>query len=441
MRLCVFHLVSVLACGASSALAQESKGVPRVLLDRQLHERAVLLAGLDGRTIMYTDAAGLLRNESVAEYLAIIPPLEPAAPARPPAPANGHREPELPPARAWSVIDLADGERFFGDVAPAAAAKDSIRWSHPVLGQMEFKIDQVRRIRLDMPPAGSWSKPVPVLAPDTKDDLVIFANGDRLSGFVEGLTGLPRELRLTSSEKGAGAGGARTIKLDVVREVVFANPPQSIPARSTLVWLKDGSVIACRAVKSGRLGELTLNLSLQDSEASPSDVTADPRPAGALRLDDLQGAAFEPGALVPLCSLPPVEQKPVGDRRWTRPIAIADADRAVLGAGDIELPGPLSVEWDLPPGATHLGADAELPRQMWTWGDCQVVVSALGSGSGASAETELFRSRLNADQPHARIAVAVAGAKRLRIRIEPGAFGPVQNRVVLRRPLLLIERK
>lgn len=438
MRPVSFMPLAACACCilAAPAIAQETRGVPRLLLDRQLHEREVTLVGLDRRSIMYTDAAGLLRNESVAEYLAIIPPLEGPPPARP-APASSRRapEPDLGPARAWSVIELADGERFFGDIAGAPATKDSLRWSHPMLGAMEFKIDQVRRVRLDMPPAGSWGKAPSPTAPDPKDDVVVFANGDRLTGFVEGFSGTPRELRLTPADKGA-AGGARKVDLAVVREVVFANPAQAIPARSTLIWLRDGSVVACRAVKTSRLGELTLSLAMQDSEAAPADTAPDAKPAGMLRMEDLLGAVFEPGSLIPLCSLPPSKQAPLGDRRWTRPIAIADADRAVLGAGDIELPGPLSVEWDLPPGATRIAADAELPRQMWTWGDCQIVVS-----TGGSPQTELFRARLNADQPQARIAVALNGAQRLSIRIEPGPFGPVQNRVILRRPVLLVERR
>ncbi len=411
--------------------AQEPRSVPRVLLDRQMRERAVMLTALDARTISYTDAAGLVRSEPVSEYLALIPPTEaPAKPASTAGPRTG--EGEAVTARAWSVIDLTDGERFFGDVGPGAPGRDALRWVHPVLGPMEFKIDQVRRVRLDMPPAGSWTKPVPLAPADSREDVVVFANGDRASGFVEGISGEPRELSLAPKDKGA----ARSIDLGVVREVVFANPGQLLPARATLVWLRDGSVIACRAIGTTRLGEVTLQPAMQDTEAAASENAPETKTQGLLRLDDLLGVAFEPALLAPLSGLPPVSQAPVGDRRWTKPIAIANADRAVLGAGDIERPGPLNVEWDLPPGASRLGATAELPRQMWTWGDCQVVVSAVGS-----PQTELFRARLNADQPQARIAVALNGAKRLSIRVEAGQFGPIQDRVILRRPVLLVEKK
>ena len=77
MRPVPFMSLAACACCflGASAVAQETRGVPRLLLDRQLQERSVMLVGLDGRTIMYTDAAGLVRNESVGEYLAIIPAL------------------------------------------------------------------------------------------------------------------------------------------------------------------------------------------------------------------------------------------------------------------------------------------------------------------------------------------------------------------------------
>ena len=217
MRPSAFQLLTVLAC-AGGALGQEPKGVSRVLLDRQLGEHPVTLVGLDGRAIMYTDAAGLVRNESAAEYLAIVSPRESAAPPKPAAPASSKRapEPEPTPARASSTIELADGERFFGDIAPEAPPKDAVRWLHPTLGTMEFKFDQVRRIRLDMPPPGSWGKAAPVAAPDSKDDVVIFANGDRATGFVESVTGTPRQLHLSP----VGKGEARDVDLNVVREEI-----------------------------------------------------------------------------------------------------------------------------------------------------------------------------------------------------------------------------
>jgi hypothetical protein len=39
------------------------------------------------------------------------------------------------------------------------------------------------------------------------------------------------------------------------------------------------------------------------------------------------------------------------------------------------------------------------------------------------------------------VSVVVAGASKLRITIDPGPSGPIQDRVVLRRPVVLVEGK
>jgi hypothetical protein len=83
---------------------------------------------------------------------------------------------------------------------------------------------------------------------------------------------------------------------------------------------------------------------------------------------------------------------------------------------------------------------AELPREFWTWGDCELVVSI--SPAGQTAGAELARQHLSAAQPVATINAALgeaAGERRLRFRLEPGEFGPVQDRIILRRPLLLVD--
>jgi hypothetical protein len=51
---------------------------------------------------------------------------------------------------------------------------------------------------------------------------------------------------------------------------------------------------------------------------------------------------------------------------------------------------------------------------------------------------ELVRQRLSGEAPSLRINAELGkGAGRtLEVRVEPGAFGPVEDRVLLRRPLL-----
>lgn len=406
--------VAILVCVcAAPAAAQEAKGVARVLIDRELRERPVLLTGLDGRTVTYTDSAGLSRSESVDEFVAMVPAV---------GAARGSSA-----ASPISSLELTDGQRFFGDLAPAEGARESVRWAHPTLGTLEFKLDRVRSLRFNLPVQGGWGGPSAATPPDPGADLVMFANGDRAAGFVERVSGEPRVVVLGPVDRGE----TREIGLDVVREIVLSNPAEAPDARSTVVWLRDGSVLACRAIRTTRLGELTLTPAFADTEAVET-------PPGTLLLDDLLGVAFDSAAVTPLSSVPPAAQAPTGERPWSRPVSVVGAERAVLGAGDIQFPGPVRVEWVLPAGATRLSMDVELPRDMWTWGRCTVAVLGVDRGG---AETPLARVALDAEHPREPVRADLQGSARLVVRVDPGEFGAVQNGVVLRRPLLLIATK
>jgi hypothetical protein len=407
-----FAIILMFAC-AVPVLAQEARGVPRVLIDRQLRERAVLLTGVDERTVTYTDSAGLSRTESVDEFVALVPPAGAAK--------------SFTAAATMSALELTDGQRFFGDLAPAGAARDSVRWSHPTLGTLEFKLDQVRHLRFNLSAPGGRTAPSPPTAQDPNADLVIFANGDRATGFVESVSGEPRVVKLGPIDQGP----TREIGLEVVREIVLSNPAQLPAPRATVVWLRDGSVLTCRGIRTSRLGELTLTPAFADTEAGET-------PPGTLVLDDLLGVAFDSAAVAALSAVPPASQTPTGGRPWTRPVSIVGAERAVLGAGDIQFPGPVRVEWVLPAGTSRLTMEVELPREMWTWGRCTVVVLGVDGGGN---ENELARVALDAERPRGAIGASLTGSARLVVRVDPGEFGAVQNGVVLRRPLLLIERK
>jgi hypothetical protein len=427
-----FHLPGVLAClFGAPAMAPDDQGVPRLLLDRRLQERPVLLAGIDGNTIRYTDAAGLPRNESITEYLAILPTRAPRPPA--PAPPPNPGEPPAPPPAlapaespdhpvAGPILELTDGQRFAGVMAGEGSGSETIAWLHPILGVLEFRLDQIRRIRLH---EGAWTG-----AAAGQSDLLIFSNGDRLEGFVEAIGA---RLRFGDLE---GKAAPRDLPLDRISEIILANAPAQPSPQAAVAWLRDGSVIACRVIRTTRQGELTLSATLQESEAA--DTRAESRrPAPALRLDDLLAVSFQsPGAsLAPLGALTPSSQEPLGGRRWTSPAAPIDADRAILNAPDLDLPGPMAVTWSLPAGATRLAAQAELPRENWTWGDCELVVIA----ATPAGPKELLRKRLNADAPTATLTGAFPeGSTALTLRLEPGASGPIQDHVILHRPLLLI---
>ena len=419
MRLARMSLLITMT--ASGALGQEDRGVPRLLLDRKLQERPVLLRGLVDNKVQYIENSSpprpdqaVVRDDTVNDFLAILSPTAD----------------EKSRLRPTSLIELNDGQRFVGVLINSGRndKTDSILWEHAALGIMEFKLDSLRRIQLQ---GGLES---PLRPPGTSGDLVVLVNGDRMEGFVE---------EVGSTVRIDVNGAKRDIPIERVQEMVLGaagSAAQTAETGDVVAWLKDGSVIACRSIHTTRMGDLVLSPRVMSME--PERPTEAPAPIVSLRLDDLWALALSPKAIVPLASLPISRQEAAPGRGWTRPAAPVDVRWAAVGLADIEFPGPMTVEWDLPPGAIRLAAEAELPRQMWTWGDCELVVTVIGGPAGANAESELTRKRVNAESARVRIATALPeGARKLRVTLDSGEYGAVQDKIVLHRAAVLVDQK
>jgi hypothetical protein len=158
--------------------------------------------------------------------------------------------------------------------------------------------------------------------------------------------------------------------------------------------------------------------------------------------------------VVPLAALPIESQQGVGGRLYTDPVALrwrggpagpltsratlASPDRLPpLDAPDIELPGPMSVEWSLPAGAVRLAGWAEVPTESRLWAEFALVFEGV---SAAGVATPLARESMSGTRPlvEFNIAVPSPAPARLRVTLEPGARGPIQDRAVLRRTLVLL---
>lgn len=395
----------VLAWGGAAA-ASPVDGVPRVLIDDRLQERAVALVGLQGGQVRYVDAGGLARDEPASRYVAIVLP-------------RGEPQPGAPTPAVW----FTDGQRLAGIPRPGDPPADHLLWKHPVFGPMTLPLDHVSRVVLRRP-----SRPASA-PPRGPEDSILLVNGDRLAGFLAsfGLT-----LRVEVGDE------TRDLSSRRVAEADLANPPE--PMRGTVAWLADGSILRVDSFQTSRTGEVTIKPAVlaSDAGAGPGTLAAgDGSDQGAFPLADIVAVVFDASRLVPLASLAPASQAPVGDRRWTEPITVAPADAAPLAAADIALPGPMTVEWALPAGARRFAGELELTPDLWTWGDCEVVVSVVSSGGRAA---ELARERLNAARPRVGVNVAIdAAGSRLRVRVEPGRYGSIQDRVVLRRPMILFD--
>ena len=412
------------------ALASSAGGqtVDRVLIDRTLSETQVGLVRIQNGELTYLTPEGLVRVEPIDDYLAMT---SAARAAREESPADAADEARkritaiaaallgAAPGAGKGYVELTDGRRLLGSLVQEEAPDDAIWWEVDGLGVVRVPLEEISRIVF-----------ADVRAPDGEpaEDLVDLRNGDRTSGFVASIGE-----RVVIETGGADID----LPLAYVAAIALANPGSSL--EGTVAWLASGAVIRVEGFgpnEGGRVELLTTGASYPTEAGLDEDEAEQPtRPTVAL--GDLWAVAFEAERLTPLATLPPANQRPSEGRRWTEPLRMEDPREALLGAPTMTVPGPMSVTWTLPQGATRFATTASLPPAMRLWGDCELVVRITTS----DGRRELHRARLHDESPVSVVNVALPASgealRELSITVEPGEFGPIQDRVVFVRPLLL----
>ena len=374
--------------------APPDDGPERVLIDNRLRARTVRVVGLDDTTVSYIDAGGLIRSEPFSEFVALLP----ADGTVPPPPIVG----------LW----LADGQRLAGDLRGGDAVEGLVRWAHPALGVLDVSLEFLAVARL-LRAGETTREPASTVPLDA--DAVVLTNGDLVTGFVQSIGAT------TKVETG---GAVREVERERIARVHIANPP-GLPSGSA-VWLADGSIVVVGGIHTGPTGVVRLHPALDKSAPAGSEGSAVGVGREDLRLANIVAVAFDAARIVPLSGIAPAEQRAIG-RDWAAPLIAGGGD--VLWAADLSMPGPMSVSWDVPAG--RLWMTAELPADMWTWGDCELVVSVGGA--------EAKRTRLWAEHAAEDVVVDLPSAGRLTITLEPGRYGAIQDRVVLRRAVVVRE--
>lgn len=304
---------------------------------------------------------------------------------------------EIPAAEASPMLILTDGQRFSG--TPAGGSGESLRWQATSAGMVEAPLERIDRVIL-----APQLDPGP--DPAALGDIVILTNGDRLDGYVAAL-GDRIEIEVE---------GGRIIDLPMQRAAVIdlANPPAE--RSGAYMWFADGAVARLRA--EGEQYWL---------QAAPSGWES------TAPLERARAFVYDASRITALSDLPVGDYQPIS-RRWT-PAPIVDRGAgAPLWSAPVELPGPMRVIWPLPDNAVRFGAIIALRDDSRVWGDCEVIVGQVRAG----AQVELGRVRLDSAQPAAQLTVDVTAGD-LIITVEPGASGPIQDRVRITGALLLTD--
>jgi hypothetical protein len=384
--------------GEQAAKPKAPTGVPRVLVMKDLTRRPVRLLSIGAEQVQVVGPRGKASTVLRRDVVAVLPD----------GPGEGVGSGSVGETKLVTVR----GETLLGSLGPAGEGKDAgetVVWQSRRFGDVAFKLDDLAAVDL-LPLEDSPGAAAP------GEDVVRLVNGDRLRGFVE-------------SVGGAGDAGAtlelevekkkRTLPIERVSRVEFSNPRKALAG--TMIWLATGE---------------TLRVTKIAGTAADTTIVRDGKEL-LFPTEEIVGFVENAGAVLPLARFAPATTEPYGTRSVADPIEVGDIG-VPLGAADVTLPAPMVVTWSLPEGAERISMRAVLPAACRVWGDCVLVVEQTGvKGIGGK---ELARVRLNGETPEADLNMELlTGGGPLRMTLDPGENGAIQDRVVLRQPLILVK--
>ncbi len=383
-------LLGVVAAGAALAPIAPQRGAvaapDRFLLLRRDHRlETIQLVGIRDQTLVYGDHDQGFASVLLSNCLAIF------------------RAEAAPADVSGGLLRLADGQRFPGQAFSGASGADGVLvWDQSSwLGRMEVPLQRIESVVF------TQGASIPRMG---DGDRLLLANGDRLEGLV---TALGDPILLEVAED-----GRRTIQipLDRAAAVRMVTPRQTPSGRR--LWLIDGTIIDVSAVEVG------------DDVLRPGGLPfVSQQPTKPLSISSLVAVLFDTEGLVPFAALDPVSLKGP-PTRYVVPRPEPLDDLAPLGLARVLLKGPISIRYELPSAPSYLMAEARLPPEARTWGDCELLIRDEGR--------VVFRARLNGDTPVVSIGVTIHGTQ-LEIEIAEGAHGPIYDHVVLHRAMVIKE--
>lgn len=371
---------------------EASAASPVLITGFDLKPRPVTLQGLDDRGMGFFDAARRYTTQSLADVLIIAMTEADGAAVR----VNRTLVQADP-----GVLELIDGQRLAGAVAGASEDGQSVVWSHPTIGRVTVSLEKLRSITMR-------GEPLPHETAAT--DVVVLANGDRLSGFVASVSA--EQVKLQSQ----GDGKAIELPTARVRTIWFAAATMR-HGKGHRVILRDGSALLTPTLAVAD-DALTFRPTMTGDE---KDVTLPLAVVARLEVESPKGR---------LLGLERLPHRVVSGGEVFGVPTPARLEGAVL-----KMHAPMVIEWALPAGAERFMAVAELdntgvdPMRFAAWADTELVAKVDGK--------EVGRWRLREGTPTAALNIETRGAA-LSLELLPGTNGPVLDRVRLREVSLLV---
>lgn len=429
----------VLCCTAGSAIGQTGAsllplegGIIRVILDDKLIATQARILSIDAEKVEAVAMVDGMPMTLPLERVSAILPVRVGGPTLPregvmsvqarrplpPEPVRGG-QPDAQPQTPRSVqletgwLRTTSGGVYAGVLGEGRGEAEAVAWSTTTFGVLTFDLEEVLSISLrpsltgkDPRSSAVWS---PVLREASRtSDVVLLANGDTRTGFVEIAPGGEGVIRVTPSDPRAG-GTTVSAPTSSIAGIVFANP--ELPPAGPWAWLADGSAVRADDFSMTEKGMRLASAGGEAAAASAESLIA-----------------FVPARerIVPLTALP---QSGAG-----RAVVVQRDDNAF--AADILCRGPQSVSWTLPAGASRVGFDVELPERSRAFGAYELLVTF-----GKDEAKPSWRADVHAGAPTSRCSLEVPGALRgkpvvMTIRLVPGPSGVVQDECLLLWPVV-----
>ncbi len=424
---------SVLALGATPLNAQDQTGgLSWTLCTQGLELIETTIISADESAIIGIDQFGIRTTYAIDDLFFALPSSDRAH--RPP-------DPELDPIQVPPIVEpetrfaptrylsLVDGQVIQGRLLDSNDP-DTIQLvlyaGNSTIGNATLSLEQIR----------SMTDTPPMLADDfstrfANADTIVTKNNDRLVGFIESI-GSPEHSASISLDS-APDQAPISIALDQIKSITMANPPEFVPG----MYLTTSDHLRLRVSSFDfnfrepmSIDVDTSSLGLDSTSSSPNEITWQLPPNAPAGITIQQTDA----RVIALASIAPSLIEPTGDRDWTpEPIVVASHTNPVLST--IDLRAPVRALYPVPKGASRFAC--ELVAQINTWTDCVAHVLAIDRSGN---RTGLLNQRLNADHPSQTLNTQLEpGTTHIEIRIEPGELGPIQDRVLLVKPRVLIE--
>lgn len=313
-------------------------------------------------------------------------------------------------------IDLVDGQRLA--VQWLGADRQTLHVRHALLGEMWVNVEDLLALT-----RGIMKEPSRRLA----GDLVVLANGDRIEGFVATVGGSNIEIQTEHAD------ATIMLRADRVVGLYLNNPARPNGPTGHLVYLKDGSAVLASELEIAD-GQLLLETPVSQWPEPGLETKPRAQPDKDVRQIALEQVkridlASEAGRLVEVIELD--GQVIAGGEVFTLPMPPQVLSNGVL------LHAPVALAYELPERTAQFAATAELsidsedPDRSFQWADFQLIIRV--------DDRVLLRRRITGQDPRVSIRVPVHGRK-LTIELDPGANGPVMDRLLLRDAILFVQR-